>query len=310
MMGKNLLFFLLLLCLPCLSKAQNFKGLWHGYITAKGQLNQSLYALNVKSQEGNIISGRAYLYNNFLFVFYGIFDFIGTVDKGNVKITELALGEYQIPFNNLCIKFANVNYSKKGEDEYLTGTWDNMKGSCPVADVLLKKHIPEEANSALPAEVLKKINEDTNKGIPFRETLLTKPFVLNISKPTIKIEIRDYLREDNDTVTVFVNRDEVIKRHRISHKPYKKTISFNKLAGLNEIIVYANNLGNIPPNTCVMIIDDGSTKQRVNIFSSKQSSAVIYLNYTPKVSRLIPVQWDIMQEKLGQIDNEQNKRSR
>ena len=133
---------------------------------------------------------------------------------------------------------------------------------------------------------------------------------MNISKPTIKIEIRDYLREDNDTVTVFVNRDEIIKRHRITHRPYKKTISFNKLTGLNEIIVYANNLGNIPPNTCVMIIDDGSTKQRVNIFSSKQSSAVIYLNYTPKVSSTIPIQEDIMQDKLGQFEGGRNKRSK
>ncbi|MBC8053690.1 MAG: hypothetical protein H7Y13_11555 [Sphingobacteriaceae bacterium] len=290
----------LAICLISLSSlAQDYKGIWHGYITGEGLYNKSWYALNVKSQEGNIITGRAYIYGNFLFVFWGVMDFIGTIDKGNLKITELSIKDQEMPRLSLCTKFADVNYSKTGKEEYLKGTWETIKGNdCPAADALLKRYVSEKDDPDFPAELMKKIKEDTNKGIPFKETILTKPFVLNITKPTITIELRDYLKEDNDTVTVFVNRDEVITRRRISNRVYRKTIHFKKLSGLNEIIVYANNLGRIPPNTCVMVIDDGNSKQRINIFSSKQSSAVIYLNYMPLAAKPLIQNDDFFRDEL------------
>lgn len=275
--------------------AQNYKGIWHGYLTGDGLVNKSSYALDVKSQEGNIITGRAYIYNNYFFVFYGIFDFIGTTDQGNLKITELALGEYELPKHNLCTKFANVNYSKQGSTEYLKGTWKTLKGMCPVEDVVLKKYISEKEDADFPQHLLTKIKEDKSSGILFKGTTLTKPFVLNVTKPTVKIELRDYLKEDNDTVTVYANRDEVISKRRITNRVYRKTISFTKLHGLNEIIVYANNLGKVPPNTCVMIIDDGHSRQQVNIISSKQTSAVVYLNYKPLAAT--PSQPEVVPER-------------
>jgi hypothetical protein len=66
---------------------------------------------------------------------------------------------------------------------------------------------------------------------------------------------------------------------RIYRKVQKKTIRLDPLAGLNEIVLYAHNLGLIPPNTCLLTVDDGKSKQKVRIESTKQKSAVIYLNY-------------------------------
>jgi hypothetical protein len=45
------------------------------------------------------------------------------------------------------------------------------------------------------------------------------------------------------------------------------------------MILYANNLGKEPPNTSMLIIDDGETKQEISIVSTLQKSNVIYFSY-------------------------------
>lgn len=50
---------------------------------------------------------------------------------------------------------------------------------------------------------------------------------------------------------------------------------------LNEIILFAENLGKIPPNTSQLIIIDGTNTYRLIIESDLQKSAAIYLKYKP-----------------------------
>ncbi|WP_207424711.1 hypothetical protein [Desertivirga brevis] len=282
-MKKNLL--LLLTFFGWISGfSQDLKGLWHGYITGEGLINRSEYTLHVKSQTADAVTGRAYLYSNKLFIFQGIFDFIGKQDGNNLKITELRILSKEMPGDQfgLCIKYENVKYTKDS-CEYLTGVWDNTRGRCPPGDVYLKRVIQGKADTAaIPEAVLRRIREDNISEIPFLNTVLGKPIILDVHQVALEITIKDYLKEDNDTVSVYFNRQEIIKNHRITNKSYTKKIKLDVLSGMNEIVIYAKNLGQIPPNTCTLIVYDGERKQKVSIISDKQTSAAVYLNYTLK----------------------------
>ena len=51
---------------------------------------------------------------------------------------------------------------------------------------------------------------------------------------------------------------------------------------LHELLLYAENLGLVPPNTSELILIDGETRHRVMIVSDKQKTAAIYLRYKPQ----------------------------
>ncbi|MBU0696003.1 MAG: hypothetical protein KKE39_05690, partial [Bacteroidetes bacterium] len=62
----------------------------------------------------------------------------------------------------------------------------------------------------------------------------------------------------------------------------EKRLPLDPNSEINELIIYANNLGKIPPNTCMMVVDDGITQQEIYITSSLQQSALLYLRYQKK----------------------------
>jgi len=47
-------------------------------------------------------------------------------------------------------------------------------------------------------------------------------------------------------------------------------------------MMYADNLGKIPPNTALMIITAGQKRYELRVVSSEQKSAVVRFVYQPK----------------------------
>jgi hypothetical protein len=60
------------------------------------------------------------------------------------------------------------------------------------------------------------------------------------------------------------------------------TISFNAFANLPyEVVMYADNLGDIPPNTALMMITAGDQKFEVFLSSTETKSAAVRIVYRP-----------------------------
>jgi hypothetical protein len=71
----------------------------------------------------------------------------------------------------------------------------------------------------------------------------------------------------------------VLERQRISKKQIRLTLDMNPQIEVNELILFAENLGNIPPNTSQLLVIDGNITHRLIIESDKQKSAALYLKY-------------------------------
>jgi hypothetical protein len=91
----------------------------------------------------------------------------------------------------------------------------------------------------------------------------------------IKINCYDNGEIDGDTVSIYHN-NKLIKSHmRLSQKPITITIEVNASQPHHELIMVAENLGSIPPNTSVMIIATPDNRYEVFISSSKQKNAKV-----------------------------------
>jgi hypothetical protein len=91
----------------------------------------------------------------------------------------------------------------------------------------------------------------------------------------IKVELYDNGEIDGDTVSIYHNNVLIRSHARLSAKPISFSISMDADQPHHELIMVADNLGSIPPNTSVMIITAGSNRYQVFISSSEQKNAKV-----------------------------------
>lgn len=108
-----------------------------------------------------------------------------------------------------------------------------------------------------------------------RENPLIKQ--IETSPGDIVIELYDNGEIDGDTVSVYDNNDLIVSRAGLSHKPVGFRIKVDTLHPYHELIMVANNLGSIPPNTSLMIITANNKRYEVFISSSEQKNAKIVI---------------------------------
>lgn len=118
--------------------------------------------------------------------------------------------------------------------------------------------------------------------IPVPEVLLTRSntLVKTIETPEAEmlIELYDNGEIDGDTVTVYHNNSLLVANAGLSAKPVRFKIKIDKQHPHHELVMVANNLGAIPPNTSLMIITANDQRYELFISSSEQKNARIVIN--------------------------------
>jgi hypothetical protein len=91
----------------------------------------------------------------------------------------------------------------------------------------------------------------------------------------IKMEIYDNGQIDGDSVTIYHNNTLIKSHMRLSQKPITITIDVDASQPHHEIIMVADNLGTITPNTSVMIITTATNRYELFISSNEQKNAKV-----------------------------------
>ena len=106
-----------------------------------------------------------------------------------------------------------------------------------------------------------------------RENKLVKQVIVN--SPSISIDLYDNGTIDNDTIMIFDNKVLLLENKRLSYKATHFDVNFNKDNNRHEIIIVAHNLGTVPPNTALMVVKDGISRQEIYITSTLSVNAMI-----------------------------------
>jgi hypothetical protein len=80
---------------------------------------------------------------------------------------------------------------------------------------------------------------------------------------------------DGDMISVYVNGQNVVSNARLTEVALKKTVNLKGMNDLIEIKLVAENLGSLPPNTGLLIVQDGIDKHIVNFSADLQTNATI-----------------------------------
>ena len=94
----------------------------------------------------------------------------------------------------------------------------------------------------------------------------------------IRLDLYDNGEIDGDTVSIYHNNVLLVSQARLSQKPITFRIAVNAENPYHELVMVAENLGSIPPNTSVMIITAVNKRYRVYISSTEEKNAKVVLN--------------------------------
>lgn len=366
---KNRFFISILTIVLCnffSASAQDMTGVWQGKFYSAG-LESMIggtykYEVQIADDDGKL---KGVTYSYLTTVFYGKASFIGLFkdQSGTVVIREAKMLEMKnMDGGDGCLMTCTLNYSKKGDEAYLTGTYTSVNmytgTACgggkvflhktdksdfqkekflldrkpklpstedkkpivtppikPIKPVDIKK--PVITPPIKPVEIkkptvdttkqIKRINKpiinipkDTNRqkdpiikpvNIPInqkkepitqklineRQNQLQKTIYTNAD--SITIQLYDNGQIDGDIVTVYDNNQLVVSKQQLNLKPITVKIAINPQQPYHELILVADNLGDIPPNTALMIVQAGSKRYEVQITSTEQQNAKVIFEY-------------------------------
>ena len=106
---------------------------------------------------------------------------------------------------------------------------------------------------------------------------LTKSLV--VTNDEITIRLYDNGEIDNDTISVYLDNKPVISNKRLSTTPISLQLKMDESNPEHVLIMVAENLGSIPPNTSLMVVQDGDKRYEVRITSTEQKNAMVRFRY-------------------------------
>ncbi|HEY1869552.1 MAG TPA: hypothetical protein VGG71_00770 [Chitinophagaceae bacterium] len=100
---------------------------------------------------------------------------------------------------------------------------------------------------------------------------------ISFHSDSLMISLYDNGEIDGDTVSIILNGKTILSKQGLTAKAITKTILTSELGDSSELIMYAENLGRIPPNTGLLIVQDGNEKYYVRFSGDLQNNSAIIL---------------------------------
>jgi len=295
----------ILLFFQVCGKTQSIAGYWYGSASIMGtQGNQHNYLIELilTDRAGQAQGVLNYYFKNLYrsIPINGIFDrstqqftlkhvpfiYFGSVDQLDVD----------------CFMDAQLNLVMARAGSTLSGQWlpeETYKYTCPTIQVRLSLDKDQSINDSL-IQAVKSFKEQFQVWTPpppeSNDPILTitprsvKNYVaerqqtsrsievaeeMEVDMDDVKISLYDNGEVDGDSISVFLNGKLIATHQRLSTRPIQLTIPLDSLLDYVELSMFAENLGSIPPNTALMIVEAGDRQYQIRLTSTLEKSASV-----------------------------------
>jgi len=300
-MKKSLALLLLLVSLH--SHSQSVFGYWYGNANVKTNSSANNYMVELILQpDKNYVSGILnYYFKN---------TFRSLPVKGNYDPVTRRLSLYNVPvlyhgspsaFEVDCIMTmqATLRVAQAGAD--LVGTFvalPDYKNVCANINFSLRMN----ADISKKDSVLKAMREfketyqlwkpsltDTAGAVTIIQRKVTNYVIereyterenivsdeIEVESDSLKIDFYDNGEVDGDSISIFFNKKLMAFHQKLSTKPIHFDVVLDSLQKINELTMFAENLGAIAPNTALMVIYDGTKRFDIRLSSNLEKNATI-----------------------------------
>ncbi len=126
------------------------------------------------------------------------------------------------------------------------------------------------AVNTIPPKVISYVTE---KEFTKRKKVITHE--VEVESDSIRVDVYDNGEIDGDIISVFFNQGLILNYQKLTHKSIRMNLVLDPSKNSNEISMFAENLGLIPPNTALMVINDGINKFEIPVSSNMERNATI-----------------------------------
>lgn len=209
-------------------------------------------------------------------------------DRSNLYATFLVAQLNRLPRKALrdTVKtgIANTPAEKNNKWPVKDSTYGKMKTVAdsrqpPVAGTDMKRIAGPGAGhpvkDSVRATLLKPVND---KRITERQTSVLEK--IHVQQADVTLELWDDAAEDGDSISIRMNGLEVVTGFPV--KRQRQQLKVNLQEGENKLIMLADNLGSIPPNTAVMRIVAGALRKYVTIKTDLKQNNMLLIIYEPE----------------------------
>ena len=151
-------------------------------------------------------------------------------------------------------------------------TKSSLKNDSITAVLPAIKAVPETVKAPLKKQITS-VPAINNAGFEKRGSDVLK--TIEINGEEFNVALYDNGAVDGDSVSLFYNGKLILSHKMLSEKAINLTLDATTDYAVNELTMYADNLGSIPPNTALMVVTDGDNRYEVRISSDLKKSGTI-----------------------------------
>lgn len=285
------------------SQSQTVFGYWYGTASVKARSDASNYLVEMilQPEKGYVKGILSYYFKN---------TFRSVQVKGNYNDKNRELRLYNIPVTYFgshtnmevdCVMnlFATLRVAKAGSNLVgsFTGMPDNkymcvdinfnlgLSADMSKQDSVLTalRNFKENNQVWKPSvfDTLPAVNVIQRKVINYvvenefkeRENVLAQE--IEVNSDSLQVDFYDNGEVDGDSISVFFNQQLLAFSRRLSTRSLHFDLVLDPSKPYNELSMFADNLGSIPPNTALMIVSDGIKQYEIRLSSNLEKNATV-----------------------------------
>lgn len=183
------------------------------------------------------------------------------------KLTEMDL-----------LKQLSFTQPPKKKEEQTASTQANVKETAKNSRTKAKE--PEKHTETVAADKAKQPVSAATATIPAAHLADRNAAVIQtvaFRSDSLTLSLYDNGTVDGDTITIVLNGRTIMPKVGLTEKGFTASIPTVELGDSSRLVMYAENLGRIPPNTGLLIIKDGEDRYQIRFSGDLQTSSSIIL---------------------------------
>lgn len=141
--------------------------------------------------------------------------------------------------------------------------------------VVAKAAVAEKPAETKQAPVNKPVKTDPTAATELNKRKVETIQTLYFKSDSLELVLYDNGEVDGDTVSIVMNGEVIMPRVGLTTNAVKKTIYTKEAGDSIKIIMYAETLGTLPPNSGLLIVNDGNDRYEIRFSGDMERNAAI-----------------------------------